>query len=187
MNNVEQTIISQYANAPTIRQLIDNMNQWFDQSENFAKFQNEIWNITTATTYGLDLWGRILGISRRFFVVGAGSYFGFNGNDPDYQPFNQAPFYNGSSDSDAVNLDNDAFRVVLLTKALVNILDTSVLSLNRMLRTLFAGRGKCYVDDLGDMQLSFTFEFELTGLDKAIIRKVMPHPVGVSVLITEII
>lgn len=186
MNNVELTIISQYANAPTLRQMIDNMNQWLDPSDNFANFQKYIWDITTATTYGLDLWGRILGVSRRFITISSGAYFGFSGHEPDYQPFNQAPFYNGVGDA-SENLSNDAFRVVLLAKALINISDTSVLSLNKVLNVLFAGRGKCYVEDFGNMSMGYTFEFNITNLDRAIINQILPHPAGVSVTITEII
>lgn len=186
MRNVNLTIISQFANSPTIRQMIDNTNQWIDPARNFQEFYEKIWNIETAETFGLDLWGRILGVSRRFYVIQSGEYFGFSGNDPDYQPFSQAPFYNGSSDSDAVNLDNDTYRNLLMTKALINISNTSIPSLNRIVSKLFTGRGKCYVADVGSMSFSYTFEFVLTRLDRAIIKQILPSPVGVSVAITEI-
>ena len=186
MRDYPQTIISQYANSPTILQMIDNTNQWIDPSANFQTFYETIWNISTAGTFGLDLWGRILGVSRRFFVIQPGEYLGFSGNDPDYQPFDQAPFYNGSSDSDAVSLDNDTYRNVLMTKALINISSTSIPSLNRIVTMLFAGRGKCYVSNLGGMGMSYTFEFVLTALDRAIIKQLLPAPVGVNVTIVEV-
>jgi len=186
MRDYPQTIISQYANSPTILQMIDNTNQWIDPSANFQTFYETIWNIGTAGTFGLDLWGRILGVSRRFFVIRPGEYLGFSGNDPDYQPFDQAPFYNGSSDSDAVSLDNDTYRNVLMTKALINISSTSIPSLNRIVTMLFTGRGKCYVSNLGGMGMSYTFEFVLTALDRAIIKQLLPAPVGVNVTIVEV-
>ncbi len=166
--------------------MIDNTNQWIDPSANFQTFYETIWNIGTAGTFGLDLWGRILGVSRRFFVIRPGEYLGFSGNDPDYQPFDQAPFYNGSSDSDAVSLDNDTYRNVLMTKALINISSTSIPSLNRIVTMLFTGRGKCYVSNLGGMGMSYTFEFVLTALDRAIIKQLLPAPVGVNVTIVEV-
>lgn len=186
MNDYKQTIISQYANSPTMLQMMDNTNQWIDPQYFFTQFVEKIWDIDTALTFGLDLWGRILGISRRFYVIRTGQYLGFSGNDPDYQPFNQAPFYNGSSDADAVDLDNDTYRNVLLTKALINISNTSIVSLNAIVSRLFIGRGKCYVADVGSMAFTYTFEFTLTALDRAIINQLLPFPTGVNVSIAEV-
>jgi len=185
MINYPLTIAAQYANSPTIVQLIDNVNQWIDPSWNFTQFYEKIWNIATADTYGLDLLGRIIGVSRRFITISQEGFFGFSGHDPDYQPFNQAPFFNGTGDN-SQDLDNDAYRIVLMAKAFVNISDTSIPNLNKALILLFTGRGRCYVQEIGTMAISYTFEFSVSQLDREIIKQVMPHPAGVSVVITEV-
>lgn len=185
MINYQQTIINQYANSPSILQLIDNVNQWIDQYPNFQKFYERIWNIDMADTYGLDVWGRILGISRRFITISEGAFFGFSGNDPDYQPFNQAPFYNSIGDV-STSLNNDDFRRVLLTKAFINISPVTAQNINRALNMLFVGRGVCYVVDLGNMAIQYTFEFALSNLDRAILTQIMPSPCGVAVSINEV-
>lgn len=48
MVNVEQTIISQYANSATIVQLIQNMNGYVDPQADFDNFYNYVWNVDTA-------------------------------------------------------------------------------------------------------------------------------------------
>lgn len=184
MINYQQTIISQYAQSPTILQLLDNVNQWIDTSFDFYNFENWIWNIDTAQGFGLDILGRILGITRRFFVVNFDNYFGFDGTGA--QPFNQAPFYNGANDADAVILNDEDYRRILLTKAYLNISPINALNLNHALTILFVGRGKCYVIDNQDMTVTYTFEFVLSGLDKAIISQLMPQIAGVGLTINEI-
>lgn len=184
MIGYQQTIISQYAQSPTIVQLIDNVNQWISPDVDFYNFTNWIWNIETARGFGLDILGRILGITRRFFVIQPDTYFGFDGSGA--QPFDQAPFYNGASDADAVILNDDDYRRILLTKAFLNISPITALNINRALTMLFAGRGKCYVIDNQDMTIDYTFEFVLSDLDKCIINTLMPQIAGVSVTINEI-
>jgi hypothetical protein len=184
MINYQQTAISQYAQSPTILQLLDNANQWIDPYFDFYNFENWIWNIDTARGFGLDILGRILGITRRFFVINFDNYFGFSGTGA--QPFNQAPFYNGASDADSVILNDEDYRRILLTKAFLNISPITALNINYALTMLFVGRGKCYVVDNQDMTVTYTFEFVLSGLDKAIINTLMPQIAGVSVTINEI-
>ena len=62
MNNVEQTIISQYGNSATISQLIHNMNEYIDPEVNIWAFYNFVFNVQTAQGFGLDIWGRIVGL-----------------------------------------------------------------------------------------------------------------------------
>ena len=64
MINVEQTIISQYANSATISQLVRNMNTYLDPRADFDTFFDFVWNVDTAQGFGLDIWGRIVNIRR---------------------------------------------------------------------------------------------------------------------------
>ena len=64
MINVEQTIISQFANSPVIVSLTQGMNDYFDKSTDFDNFYKNIWNIDTAVGFGLDIWGRIVALPR---------------------------------------------------------------------------------------------------------------------------
>src|SRR4051812_42839886 len=62
------TVISQYANSPILDTLVQNINESIDPTVNIDAFFDNMWNIDTAIGYGLDVWGRILGVSRTLAV-----------------------------------------------------------------------------------------------------------------------
>lgn len=182
MQNVEQTIISQYANSPILTQLIANFDQCIDPQADLNAFYSTIWDVSQAIGKGLDIWGRIVGVTRYIKVPAPTQpiYFGFAGSG--LQPFGQAPFYSGSATTNTYALSDDAFRTLILVKALANISDCTAPSFNRLLQNLFTGRGRCYVQDLGGMQMSFVFEFDLLPYELSIIANsgAFPRPVAVS-------
>ncbi|MFJ3048523.1 DUF2612 domain-containing protein [Herbaspirillum chlorophenolicum] len=179
MKNFAQTIISQYANSPTLVQLVTNMNDHISPDADIDGFYDAIFNINTATDYGLDIWGRIVGVDRYLKIPANPDQIGFN-NGPGV-PFNQAPFNGGIASTQTYRLSNDAFRTLIFAKALANISDCTAPSINQLLRNMFAGRGRCYVADTGDMTLRYVFEFALQPYEQAIILNsgVFPRPAGV--------
>lgn len=183
--DIGPTVISQYANSPTLLRLVENMAQYIDPSADFLNFFSFVWNVDTAVGFGLDIWGRIVGVSRVLPISGALHDFGFHNSDspPDWEPFNQGPFFNGNANTGAYTLPDDAYRTLILTKALANITATNAQALNQLVRNLFPGRGKCFVQDLGGMAMSYVFEFTLTSIEYAILTQsgVLPHPAGVLV------
>lgn len=193
MIDVERTIISQYANSPTLVRLVQNMNAYLDPRANFQAFFDFVWNVNTAQFFGLDIWGRIVGLPNgRLLQLGANlDTFGFSNDDvpPDWAPFNQGTFSSGDEANTTFRLGDDAFRTLILAKALANITATTSQALNRLLRNLFPNRGRAYVIDrgksntaVGGMSMSFVFEFSLSQVEYAILAQsgVMPHPAGVG-------
>lgn len=178
----EQTVIRQYANSPRLLRLLSDFNDNIDSSAFFDLFYDNIWNPQTATGYGLDVWGRIVGVSRVLKVT-TQDYFGFSGGAPDMQPFNQAPFYSGGAVTSNYALSDTAFRRLIFAKAAANITDCSITSINEILMKMFAGRGDCYVSDLGGMAMQYVFKFTLQPVDVAVILNsgVLPRPAGVQV------
>ena len=197
MLDVEQTICSQYANSPTLLQLIANMNAYIDPRKSLLDFYNVVWNVNTAVGFGLDIWGRIVGVSRVVPIPGTSGAFGFDNVDrpPDWQNFRNAlvgngggPFFAGEVITGGFSLDDSSFRTLILTKALANISTTTAPALNQLIRNLFPGRGRAYTLDLGKsnasaggMAMRYVFEFPLTTIEYAILAfsGVLPHPAGV--------
>jgi hypothetical protein len=182
MLNYEQTIIAQYANSPTILQLIQNMNFYLDPTTNIDNFYDLMWNVATAQGYGLDVWGRIVGVGRVLQVSG-GSNFGFSGpSGTSGDPFNISPFYSGAGLTSNYALSDDAFRTLIYAKALSNICDGSIPAINQLLLNLFPGQGNCYVADGENMTLTFTFNFALTPVEAAIVGQsgILPKACGVA-------
>ena len=188
MINVEQTIISQYANSPTLVQLVQNMNSYLDPRADFDAFFDFVWNVDTAQGFGLDIWGRIVNIKRALQIPNVPGYFGFKDALPGSYAFNDAPFWDGTPPATQTYLlADDAYRRLILTKALANVTSTNAPALNQLLRNMFADRGRAYVNDLGDMQFRYTFEFDLTPAVYAMVTQsgVLPRPAGVNAILFQ--
>lgn len=101
-------VLSQYSASPTITKLLKDFRDNIDTQADINLFMEKIMNIETAEGAGLDVWGNIVNISRTISL---------NGN--------------------TITLDDTHFRKLLMYKALANITDSSLASLNRMLPLLF--------------------------------------------------
>lgn len=179
MLQVERTIISQFANSETLVSLVESMNDCLDPRADIQAFYDYVWNVNKAEGFGLDIWGKIVGVGRILKIPASPAQIGFN-NGPGV-PFNQAPFNGGVPSTQNYSLSDGPYRTLILTKALANICDCSARSFNRLLQILFAGRGRCYVVDTGAMTLRYVFEFALQPFEQAIVLNsvVFPRPAGV--------
>lgn len=196
MIDVEQTILSQYANSPILCALTTDMNDYIDPRANLDEFYNLIWNIQTAggadeslTGYGLDIWGRIVGVSRILYVAATASYFGFNEQGSPSVGFNETldagSFYTGVPATDQVTLNNGDFRKLIYIKALANISDCSIPAMNQLLKNVASVLGygdRAYVTVNGTMDINYYFEYPLTALQEAMIvdSGAMITPAGVA-------
>jgi hypothetical protein len=153
LENVEQTVISQYANSPTILALINEMNENIDPRANIDDFYDTIFNVSTANLFGLSIWSRIVGIPQSL-IVALGSYLN----------------------------DEETFRSLVLLKALSNISRSSSPAINQLLQNWIGGTNpRAYVLDLGQMQMQYKFEFPLTTEQLLIIQQsgIFLQPAGV--------
>lgn len=182
MQNLIQTVGSQYANGPIMLALINSFNAAVDPSAAIDAFYDNVWNLDTAMGFGLDILGRIVGVDRVLQVASA-QYFGFSeANDPtDITGFNQAPFYSSGVTSN-YTLTDQAYRQLIRAKALANITDGSIKDINTILLTLFPGRGDCYCTDGENMTMQIVFKFPLQPFEQSILTQsgVIPRPPGVA-------
>lgn len=179
--------MKQYAASPVIQQLISDRASYFPNSWQ-DQFYNNIWNINTAQGIGLDIWGRIVVIGRNIQIPIV-NYFGFTTTPPQtWDPFGQESFYTGPASTTTFALADNAYRVLILAKALANIAKDDAKSLNKILKQLFPGRGRAWVNDLGSMAMRFNFEFVLEPWEMAVLTTggVLPRPAGVGVTIAQI-
>jgi len=189
MQNLEQTILSQFANSPALIALIEDYNAAVDPSAKLDAFYNKVWNIATAEGWGLDNWGRIVGVSRVIpLPTSPTGYLGF-AQQVGSQSFGYGAFFNGANSTTNYALADDAYRTLILTKALANISNCAIPTYNRILRTLFPGRGNAYVSDQGGMRMQLTFEFMLTQVEISILKYsgAFSNPTGVSSIILEFV
>ncbi|CAI1841310.1 Protein of uncharacterised function (DUF2612) [Serratia grimesii] len=193
MDSPADTILAQYAGSPKLRSIIETFNTTMGTGTFLDNFYDLIWNIETADTYGLDVWGKIVVVSRLLTVTPSEKFFGYDEatnetpviDDP--QPFDQAPFYTGEQQTSTVSLTNDAYRKLIMLKAMANITDCTIPSMNRMLMYMFGGSGKAYVRNDGGMVMTYVFEFQLSTVELAIVQSsgALPSPAGVTVNIEQ--
>lgn len=180
------TVISQYANSPILLKLIENFNTYVDPSANVDAFYALIFNVDTAQGYGLDVWGRIVGVSRVLHLPDGSEYLGFR-EAGDAYTFGEGIFFGGGTATQNFSLSDTVYRRLILAKALSNISDGSIAGINQILINLFSDYGNCYVVDNGDMTLSYSFGGTLSLVDYAIVAQsgVLPRPCGVSSTIVQ--
>jgi hypothetical protein len=179
-------VISEYANSAAIDDLILSFNDATDQTDNFANLYDMIWNIATAIGYGLDVIGRIVGVSRTLQFPGNNPNFGFNEANS-WTGFGQGGFFSGGGTTPNFVLADPDYRTLIYAKAAGNICDGSIRAINKILLTLFPFRGVCYVADNQNMTLTYTFNFALNPVELAIVQTpgILPNPAGVVVNISS--
>lgn len=152
MQNYLQTVISQFGNSPTILAMIDTFNQAVDPSADIDNFVTWVWQVSTAQGFGLDIWGRIVGVSRTIPGTPA-----------------------------TVLADSD-YRQLILLKALSNISIATSPSINGVLIDWIGSTGVAYVCDLGNMEILYQFQFALTQtqLDILTLTGIFLRPAGVG-------
>lgn len=188
MQNFGATIESQYDASPVINALIAQLNAALDPAADNTLFYNFIWNVATAQGYGLDVWGRIVGV-QRIIQVASSNFFGFKEQVGD-QPFGAGGtgvFYAGTPGATAYSLPDNVFRLLIYAKALANISNCSIQTYNTILRQLFPGRGNAYVTDTGNMTERLTFEFPLQPFELSILKQSnsFAPPTGVGFVILQ--
>lgn len=190
MQNWSETILSQYADSPTINALIESINDAIDPSTDIENFYQYVFNVLTAVGSALDdVWGPIVGVSRVLTVPG-GNFAGFDeqgvaqgpNTGQGALPFGQGTMYTGVPSTGNYALSDTAFRTLILAKALSNISSCSINTYNTILMQLFPNRGNAYVSNGGGMNARLTFEFTLQPFELAIIKQsgALPPPTGVQ-------
>lgn len=161
-------IQSQYSASTRIISILESCREHILPDADIVSFFDNIFNIQTASGIGLDIWGNIIGVSR--FV-------------PDYQ------------DSTTIyTLTDEQYRTVLFYKAGANIMDSTLYSLNYLLKKLypdyrcFVRNSNNYVNDDGryydsnPMEIEYVFiDTDLSDLEKSIFSLVGAFGKGAGV------
>ncbi|AYN25785.1 DUF2612 domain-containing protein [Buttiauxella sp. 3AFRM03] len=189
----QDTVLTQYSASQKLLSIISTFDQATSLDDFTDEFITRVWDLTTCETYGLDVWGKIVNISRYIIAPIESTSFGFGEADdanPDYPtPFNESPFFGGVQETTNVRLGDDAYRTLILCKAFTNISIATIPELNKFLKILFYERGRAYCVNYRDMTMGITFEFELAPYEESIMTNydVVPIPSGVLININQIV
>lgn len=174
------TVQSQYAASPRILALAAQYWQLLDPTPSADLMISKMIDPSTAEGYGLDVWGRIVGIKRALVPVG-GDYLAFappaNVANPDGNSWDNAPFNPVNADgyaSDAV------YRVYVYVKAMLNIGNGSLADLNRYFSLLFPDSGIKIIHSGTMIIRVLDFSVRLTAADILALRTLDWVPLGVG-------
>ena len=189
----EDTILRQYSGATNIINMIDTFSQATSIDDFTDDFISDVWDVLTCGTFGLDMWGKIVNVSRYVVSDTSGGYFGFQGddvssaNDTFPHPLNTKPFYSGSGTTTNYRLGDDAYRTLVLAKAFSNISISTIPEFNKFLTMLFKNRGTAYVVNNRDMTIGVVVNFTLFAYEKTLLQNydVLPIPSGVLLYTTQ--
>lgn len=165
-------MLSQYANSPKYVALYNGLTDLFSNAKTLNDWFNVVYNLKTASGFGLDVWGAILNQDRSI------TYINEDTNLP------ETIYLKGALTADGISYTEEQieeiYRQVLFLKAMSNITNATLKSLNDMLLYYYQNRGRAYALNYGTMEIRFVFEFFVNKLEKAIFTSdLMPRPTGV--------
>lgn len=164
-------MIAQYANSPKFVKLVTGLREQFNNSKTIEDWFNVVYNIKTATGFGLDIWGSILNQGRTITYD--------NGGVEETVTLRGAQTVDGVYYSE-VQIE-EYYRTVLFLKTMSYITNATINNLNNMLRFYFESN-KVYVYEHSTMGIRYVFEIYLTKLERAIFTSsIMPKPTGVNI------
>lgn len=182
---IEQTIQSQYAASPRINALAKAFYQAISPQSDIQLFYDKCFNLATAEGWGLDVWGRIVGIERKLkgvYVVD--EYFGFapltGVTNEQLNTFDNAPFFSPQT-SNTFYLQDSSYRLLIQVKAMANISTGTLPELNRILKILLPDKN-LMVLHVGTMKLRIVIQDELEPYQKELLTRgdLPPMPAGVG-------
>ena len=162
----ETTILSQYSASPHILELSKKFALRIDPAPDIDLFFEKVFDIESAVGWGLDNWGRILGIPRGVQVATT-NWFGYYGSQ--LQPWNNAPWFNPQQATQNFPLTDEAYRKLLIYKAAANIGSADAATINRLLSQVFKNTFDHVVDN-GDMSIRAVFSDYLQPVEIGILN-----------------
>lgn len=193
----DEVILWQYTDAVRLNKIIQSeLDFWKSNVSDFVgNWGRDVFNLKTANSFGLEVWGKILGAARP--VVPVQSYVidelgQLNFENPingtmhtifiegvDMPSFSSSE-NQGSSRFSSVLLDDEAYRRCLLARIFLLYSNVSVTDINKYLQYMFPGK-PVYIQDNFDMTMRIVFGYIPTDADLAVITydEFSPRPAGV--------
>ena len=164
-------MLAQYANSPVIVKLTEGIKEQLDNTKTIDDWFRVVFDLRTATGFGLDIWGKILNQSRRF------QFLDENDNLVDV-------YLEGAQTVDGVAYTaeqmEELYRDVLFFKAFSYITNCTIKSMNDLMRFYFEDK-VVFVYEIGTMAIEVVFRFFVNKLEKAIFAsELFPKPTGVG-------
>lgn len=193
----DKVFIWQYSNAERLNKILQaEIDFWNTEVSSFVSdWQRDVFNLKTANSFGLEVWGKILNTRRplvspqNYMIDNDGHLRFYNVNDESWHqiwlsglPY---PTFNVQIDPDnprfdGVLLNDEAYRRCLLAKIFLLYSNASIHDINRYLQYMFPNK-PVFIQDNFNMTMSIVFGFIPTDIELSIItfEGFSPRPAGV--------
>ena len=153
--DLSKIILWQYDDAEKFKQIVDNEQTFMDENvtQFWEDFNTNVFNLATCNTFGLELWGRLLGVARPTYLQDGVEY----------------------------EYSDEQYRLVLQARIYLLTFDGSVYSLNKFFKMLFPDYPVVITDNY-DMTVTIGFLQEPEADKKILFRnpEFLPRPSGVQ-------
>lgn len=182
--DVMSVLLWQYNDATRLQKLVELKQLWYDtnQSEFWENWERDVFDMRTATDFGLAVWSIILDIPLTFSTGEAPSNKIAWGFGPQRKNFNNGNFKRRSNSE--IPLTTEQARLVLRLRYFQLITTGNVVEINKFLGELFFDDfGLVYVRDNLDMTATYIFTFYPSSEFQLILNKfdLLPRPAGVQI------
>lgn len=154
--NALQSVLWQYDSAKRLQSLLALKTQWYDQNHKqfWERWYNDVFNLFTASDFGLSVWGKILDFKRQISL----------------------------KDGTVYTLSLEQYRLLLKGRLLMFGMHGTVNQINAYLKLLFGSQGRAYVLDNLNMTTIYVFEFQPTEEQLFLLNNLdfLPRPAGVG-------
>lgn len=153
--DLSKVILWQYDSAEKFKKLVAGEQEFMDNAVTkfWEDFNTNIFNLATCNTFGLELWGKLLGVARPTYLSGGV----------------------------VVEYDDEQYRLVLQARIYLLTFDGSVCALNKFFKMLFP-QYPVVITDNYNMTVTIGFVQEPAEEMKVIFRNpdFLPRPSGVE-------
>lgn len=193
----QRVIIWQYSNAPKINAVIENEVAFWggNVSGLIQDWTTDVFNLKTANSFGLEVWGRILGTKRpliepqNYMIDESGHLRFYNPNTKSWHVIFldgiDVPTIRVEVDPDnpkyaGILLNDEAYRRCLLARLFLLYSNVSINDINKYLAYMFPNKA-VFVEDHYDMTMSIVFGYIPNDTELTILTydDFSPRPAGV--------
>lgn len=194
----DNILLWQYSNTPRLSQIVQNEIAFFKENAQdfFSNWYNDVFNLKTANSFGLNVWGFILGLPR--LGISPANYIIDQDGDV-LRLYNQKTeqyhtiWLEGDSPKLSVELnptkanpyplqiEDEPYRRCLMARLLLLNSNLSIKSINEFLFVLFGGK-PVFARDNFDMTIDIIFKYYPSDVDLVVLTtpELSPRPMGVE-------
>jgi hypothetical protein len=178
--NLLKAILWEYNDAANLQSLLTQKAAWYttNQTEFWENWITNVFDLRTANDFGLSVWSIILGAPINMVSRPSNrTSWGFGSKRGNFAHYNFA-----NPNGIIRQMPTEMARIYLQLRYFQLTSSGTVPETNRMLKYVFGGMGSCWLQDKGNMEQRYVFNFplsrELTFLFDNF--DILPRPAGVG-------